>query len=245
MAQAISKYLRGKTCYACEDAATSRDHVPPKLFFPEESDLGGAYGNLRRDLITVYACEKHNNEASGDDAYFACFVAVASTPNSRLARLHFETKIKRALDKDPQVAQWFADAIWKNGRPVRQFATVDTDRFDRCVSKIVKGLYYDITRRKIKSETITGIIYPNMFDSEGEQPAIFRTIDRGLKRHLWVRHRAGSPRIFTSEYFLDIAMPHRVAFRLKFYESFEVWAVHDGQSNEGHRDEARTVSVGE
>jgi hypothetical protein len=58
-------------CYFCGDKATSKEHVPPKSFFPEES-------KCRLNLITVPSCDKHNNEKSETDEYILQFFAGAS-----------------------------------------------------------------------------------------------------------------------------------------------------------------------
>jgi hypothetical protein len=52
------------TCYMCDRDASSREHVPPAAFFPEqkESPDGKDY---RRNLITVPSCSKHNYEKTG------------------------------------------------------------------------------------------------------------------------------------------------------------------------------------
>lgn len=53
-------------CYACDDWATSREHCPPKCFFPK---------NQRKNLITVPACSKHNNRKSNDDEWVRLIIA--------------------------------------------------------------------------------------------------------------------------------------------------------------------------
>ena len=224
----IPKSLRGKTCYACPKQATTMDHVPPQFLFPEQEDLGHKYGNLRLNLITVPACKQHNTEQSGDDTYFTIFV-VTNQRNNEIAQDYFSTKIERTIDKDPQVARWYAEAIYGHGPPIKQVGRLDRVRFDRCVNKIVKGLYYKITGRKILAATISGIHYPDLFLDDPRFLFFKRVFEREYSQHdrYFVRYPSGSPRVFSAEYFLDIAQPHRFVFKMKFYEGFRVWVVND------------------
>ena len=47
-------------CYMCSDNETSREHTPPRGFFPT---------NHRVNLITVPSCSVHNEDTSKDDEY--------------------------------------------------------------------------------------------------------------------------------------------------------------------------------
>lgn len=57
------------SCYFCGNTATTREHVPPRGFFPKSE---------RHNLICVPSCEVHNNERSGEDEYFRMIVAGAA-----------------------------------------------------------------------------------------------------------------------------------------------------------------------
>lgn len=63
--QAREDYSR---CAYCGAAATGKDHVPPKCIFPDD----------RLNLITVPACDEHNNQRSGLDQRFLEFVGFAT-----------------------------------------------------------------------------------------------------------------------------------------------------------------------
>lgn len=58
-----------KTCYMCDELATTVEHIPPKCIFPETKDLEDKTLNLRKKLLTVPSCTLHNNAKSGDDEY--------------------------------------------------------------------------------------------------------------------------------------------------------------------------------
>lgn len=54
-----------KKCYACDGLATGKEHCPPKCLFPE---------GHRKNLITVPACDSHNNAKSDNDEFFRLIV---------------------------------------------------------------------------------------------------------------------------------------------------------------------------
>ncbi|WP_157642275.1 hypothetical protein [Burkholderia ubonensis] len=66
---AIWLVMQPLSCYFCGGVATTREHVPPKGFFPKSE---------RHNLIRVPSCEAHNNEKSGEDEYFRMIVAGAA-----------------------------------------------------------------------------------------------------------------------------------------------------------------------
>lgn len=226
--QPVPKSLRGKTCYACSAQAMSWDHVPPRFLFPEQGDLGHKYGDLRQNLIKVPACEQHNTEQTRDDTYFTIF-AVTSDRNNEIALDHFDTKIQRSLDKDPQVAKWYSEAIYVDGRPRENTARLDRTRLDRCVNKIVKGLYFKLTNRKLAVSETTGIYYPDLFAADLQTLLRKQRFEKGYSKHdhQFVQYPVGSPRIFSLEYSLDAQQPHRFVFKMKFYEGFRVWVINN------------------
>jgi hypothetical protein len=57
-----------QSCYMCDQPGTSREHVPPKCFFPEKKDLPPDV-DFRVNLITVASRDEHNLRMSGDDQY--------------------------------------------------------------------------------------------------------------------------------------------------------------------------------
>jgi hypothetical protein len=80
------------TCYACEDKKTSKEHAPPRCFFPEDR----AY---RKQLITVPSCDAHNSEKSGDDFYAAWHIANLVGTN-QCAELVREGVLKHVIERD-------------------------------------------------------------------------------------------------------------------------------------------------
>lgn len=72
------KSAESAQCYCCEQTATTRDHIPPKCFFPEKKYLSSNSPDYRSDLITVPSCSQHNNSRSSDDEYTALVIVLNS-----------------------------------------------------------------------------------------------------------------------------------------------------------------------
>ena len=67
-------------CYACPKSATTKEHVPPLSFFPEDQ---------RKNLITVPSCEDHNNSNSKDAEYAQNIVTTMFGVNALGQKLFF------------------------------------------------------------------------------------------------------------------------------------------------------------
>jgi len=58
----------------CDSVEMSREHTPPRCFFPEAKAIGR---DLRRDLITVPSCDRHNSKKSKDDEFLRSVIVMA------------------------------------------------------------------------------------------------------------------------------------------------------------------------
>lgn len=80
----------------CSELATSKEHVPAKGLFPDKKDTSDN-ADLKRNLITVPSCHKHNGESSHDDQVFIYVLSMLESANLRaLGQAH--TKIYRSLN---------------------------------------------------------------------------------------------------------------------------------------------------
>ena len=80
-------------CYRCDEAATSREHVPAKCLFPIALEIGE---DLRKDLITVPSCDAHNSAKSLDDEFLMVSLA-GIIGNNSIGYAHKLGKVDRAL----------------------------------------------------------------------------------------------------------------------------------------------------
>lgn len=135
------------TCFACDNLATTREHVPPACLFLESKDTDGNQ-NFRRNLITVLACTDHNLVKSSDDMYFLWVLSTNLSANS-VARQQVSTKLRRANERRPALGK----AILSETKDVTVIdsqsgaehdaveVSLGRDRFQRVLDLIALGLY--------------------------------------------------------------------------------------------------------
>jgi hypothetical protein len=214
-----------ETCYSCDRPATTREHAPPKCFFPEEKDVGR---DLRKNLISVPSCEDHNTARSRDDQYAMAFV-VMQYQTTGVARDQFATKIIRSLKRDlTLVDQVFNEArqLTVNGQP-SVVVSVDRARFDRVMASTFRALIYHESGEKLNSEVSVfslGIQHQN-FERDPNEAVLAFQIRSVLKE----QPRLGAnPEVFWYQF---VHRPNEIsAMRLHFYEGFSVYAVADSRA---------------
>ena len=136
-----------QTCYACQNPATTKEHIPPLCLFPERKDIIDDVDN-RRNLITVPSCKEHNCNKSGDDEYLL-YVLSTNLPANAIAQAQW-TKLKRAVERRPVL--W--NSMCNNSKDVevvdshtsKMYEAVQMDldgpRFTKSLELIVLGVYY-------------------------------------------------------------------------------------------------------
>jgi hypothetical protein len=71
-----------KSCYWCGAPATSKEHVPPRCFFPKEIIREGLLQKQNwNHLVTVPSCDEHNNQKSSGDEYLLAHIAILAPEN--------------------------------------------------------------------------------------------------------------------------------------------------------------------
>ncbi len=211
-----------ETCYSCERPATTREHAPPKCFFPEQKDIGR---DLRKNLISVPSCEDHNTARSKDDQYAMAFV-VMQYETTGVARDQFSTKIMRSLKRDLSlVDQVFGEARKIKVKGEQTVAvTVDRARFDRVMASSFRALFYHECGEKLSDDVTVfslGIQHKNLERDADESVLAFH-----IRSVLRERPRLGeNPEVFWHQFF---HRPNEIsAVRLQFYQGFAVYAVAD------------------
>lgn len=148
-----------KVCYYCEAIATTKDHIPPKCFFPEKKYLPSNSPDYRNQLITVDACSAHNNSRSSDDEYTAAVIVMNS--HSDLALAVFKSKWVQALLRREESLGKRIFFTAKNARVISQKNGVlipnetlaisyEMKRIERVIESIARALYYVESGRQEK-----------------------------------------------------------------------------------------------
>ena len=204
-----------KKCYVCGADATSKEHVPPKCFFPEDS-------TYRQQLITVPSCTKHNADTSADDEYVRNVISMC-IGNNAVGFNQFKDK----------TVESFTDSIGLLKRTVgnsqrvltsegltRAFE-IDRNRFDRVMKKVGYGLFSNefgvpwnrgliVATRNIRTQNMSEDDFGPLIEwAEENCPPL--------------PEQGRNPKVF--QYTLVGSKEDRenTSFRISFYENFVVW----------------------
>lgn len=148
------------TCYRCGALGTTREHFPPKSFFPRGGGL---------NLKTVRSCELHNNAKSGDDQYVLAHICMTAARGNNLAKEIFLRSIAPQIKNYPRFRSLLAD----DARPLERGAvaySVDMERFDAFFTALSCAVLFDRFGEVVDEERfqITHL-YPNLHsDDENE-----------------------------------------------------------------------------
>lgn len=121
-------------CYKCNIPSSSREHVPPKSFFPD---------NKRLNLITVPSCKKHNIENSSDVEYvrniLTCFIQannyglhIGITKTLRSFKRSVKLLISTFRERTPVIVEGSESSLIK----------YDSYRFNNIMKSIGDAIYY-------------------------------------------------------------------------------------------------------
>jgi hypothetical protein len=138
-------------CYCCEAIATTKDHIPPKCFFPDKKYLPSKSPDYRSQLVTVPACSAHNNSRSSDDEYTAAVIVMNS--KSYLAFEMFMSKWVQTLLRREGVLGKRIFSTARNARVISRKNDVliphetlaisyEMKRVERVIESIARALYY-------------------------------------------------------------------------------------------------------
>lgn len=160
---------QGECAYCGAIGSVTRDHVPPQNLFPEP---------LPTDLITVPACDACNSAFKLDDEYFR--LAITSGIDGEAFPRELEHSVK-AIKKlaDPKKRR-FAQRMLAAQRLVEVKSpagihlghvpahVVDGGRVIKVVKRIVRGLYFHHTGRRLPAQYEITAVYvanPSFLDS--------------------------------------------------------------------------------
>ena len=166
-------------CYCCEEIATTKDHIPPKCFFPEKKYLSSESPNYRSQLITVPACSAHNNSRSKDDEYTAAMIVMNSKSNLALAM--FKSKWLRILLRREG---GLGKRIFSTGRSAKFISrknnilvpretliiSYEMQRIERVIESIARALYYVESNGKEKWTSDCIVRSPNFLKRDLSPP---------------------------------------------------------------------------
>ena len=210
------------TCYMCDSFETSREHTPPLCFFPEAKIIGR---DLRRNLITVPSCDRHNYQKSKDDEFLRSVILM--TPANSEAKQHlFFGKLLPAVSRKSHVYRsFFADkgtVLQGKGRALK----IDRKRFNNCIDHMGRAIFFDAFRRKW--QLFITIISPNFFSGISSdkmvphQPTL-KAVEASQECLSGEPNRGTNPEVFLYRIRYD-EVNESYAFAAIFYNCFEVYS---------------------
>lgn len=139
-------------CAYCDAAATSVDHIPPKSIFTGD----------KSNLITVPACDTHNNAQSEADEQFRTFVALkvgARTPETQKLWMPMARGISRNGKYREQINEMLAKSVWVSSRG--EYAIeISVKHFRIVTERITRGLYFHHFKERLPvNATVTILTY--------------------------------------------------------------------------------------
>ena len=143
-----------RTCYMCDQPATSDEHAPPKCLFPEQKDLPQGT-DYRKKLIKVPSCDVHNTAKSKDDEYLL-YILPASVGSNNVGLNQFLSKVQRAITRNSNLAKNLTEThvavsiqdtttnIWSNSVALK----IDISRIQDSLEKMARAIYFYHTNKK-------------------------------------------------------------------------------------------------
>lgn len=142
--------MKTGSCYLCGGAASTKDHVPPKMLFPPPRPS---------NLITLACCSACNGAYSKDEEYFRNNLAMIS--DYKNAREVWEAT-RRSYRRVPRILE----GMMARMSPVRvgtntfSRLTFDAKRTNRVLAKITRGLIYHHTGSRIPDSVVIDAFLP-------------------------------------------------------------------------------------
>jgi hypothetical protein len=146
-------------CYyqGCTHSGTTKEHVPPKSFFPKDQ---------RNQLLTVTSCELHNTAKSSDDIYVLAQICMNASPSNR-SREIFLDRVLPQLDYNGEALR---KTLAAGAVPLEAGAfeyKVDIARFDRFFDALSYGIVFKACGNTLPADYRAGHVYHN-FTSKKE-----------------------------------------------------------------------------
>jgi hypothetical protein len=214
-----------KTCFYCGALATGIDHVPPRCFFPKQKDLPVDVAAVRRNLITVPACDDHNGKYSTDDEIASLVVRLPGQANS-LGQTDFIKKGIRTIEKSQGVVPSLFKKIQVYRSPSGEEVPTmqyDAQRVNRVMDRIAKGLFFHDFGRRWECELVIVADEPLMPDLSPSplQPAI-RQLNEEFRN---AEQRGDNPTVFRYEWAFGPKGDDSHMLRMCFFDGLRYLAV--------------------
>lgn len=150
--RAHSIVARTRICAYCGEVASTDDHVPPRRLFARPWPV---------DLITVPSCERCNGGAKKDDEYFIWALTCSANAGGDEAARARAQRFQRPV---PRHRQTMVTRLRRSALPLEAITPaglslgmaagyrLELERVHRVLARIVRGLYFHETKRRVTDE---------------------------------------------------------------------------------------------
>ena len=210
------------TCYMCDSVETSREHVPPVCFFPKTEGLGR---DLRRNLITVPSCDRHNSLKSKNDEYLRAVIVMAAG-NNKVGQQQFFGKLLPAVARRPHAYRSFFVDRGTVAKGIGRALQIDRKRFNSCIDHLARAIFFDAYKRKWQLPI--SIVSPNFNSGINSdqivphQPTL-KAVESSRQFLNREPNRGENPEVFKYRLRYD-ELNEGYAFAAIFYDYFEVFS---------------------
>ena len=200
-----------KTCYLCGNKATSKEHVPAKCFFPDDS-------SFRKQLITVPSCEIHNEDTSADDEYVRNVIS-GFILNNPVSSIQFFSKVLKSFTLNKNTVGTLKKIETKDG--FVKCIQIDRGRFDRIIRKIAYALFFK--EFKVQWRRNLNVISKHLLHEDLSFDNYVKIIDIAEKSLPPLNDEGENPKVFKYNLLKDNNNIQNSLIRLIFYEGFTCW----------------------
>ncbi len=149
-----------KCIYCSNEVAATRDHVPPKCFFPKPRPS---------DLLTVPCCLGCNKSTEKDEELFLATFMFSQAGGSKEGKRLWNQKIDRMYEKNTGLRRIISKSLQYDhtytpaGLYIGKQMTIEPDltRAKKVVEKIVRGLYFYQYKKPFAKESKVNIVFLN------------------------------------------------------------------------------------
>lgn len=163
-------------CYFqnCPKEAKTKEHVPPKAFFPKDQ---------RKNLITVRSCNDHNNQKSGNDLYVLAQICLNSSPRNRAREVFMKSIVPQLGFNNESLRKYLAQDLELLENGVVKYR-VDVARMDNFFNALSCGLIFHIAKDQLPQIYSMSNIYHNLIDEtlSSKEIKLRKTIEEFYER---------------------------------------------------------------
>lgn len=209
------KKRNGNLCVYCGNAATTRDHVPPKGIFLEPRP---------HNLITVPACNECNGGFSEDDEKFRNYVSFAVSADNKFSATNEQRRLldqsaMRGMRRSPKKAPapaGLVNILTQEGKRQLLTGKISRDVIERVAARIVKAFYFHECRYIINLACEFEISLMDPFKSD-----VF-----GLMRQMPMKGGSiGGEEIFSYQFGIMIGNPDVSLWIFDFYRNLKIGVI--------------------